>query len=119
MNTYTRDEIVMGWKLFRRRKNGTLGPLFINRRLVITVGYWHEAEDHKTSGYAHRPGWHACLNPIAPHLKQGGDRVWCRVELQGCQLYKRPESQGGEWVLAKRMRVVEVCDGWQEEARNR
>lgn len=65
----------IGYKLFRRRRNGTLGPLFINRRQVIPVGEWLDAEAHATRGYAYRPGWHATLRPAAPHLRQGGDRV--------------------------------------------
>lgn len=99
---------VRGWKLFRLRKDGTLGPLFINRRQVVPVGEWLPAEDHETKGYAHRPGWHATGAPIAPHLRQGGDRVWCQVELADYTPMCRPASQGGAWVLAKWMRVVKV-----------
>lgn len=97
-----------GWKLFKRRADGSLGPLFINARLRVPVGVWMQAEDHPTKGYAHRPGWHATYAPVAPHLRQDGDRVWCRVLLQGCQDFQRPESQGGIWVLAQRLKVLEV-----------
>lgn len=97
-----------GYKLFRRRKNGTLGPLFINCRQRIPMNTWMPAEDHKTKGYTHRPGWHACLEPVAPHLRQGGDRVWCKVELEGTRMYNRPESQGGKWVLARNLKVLKV-----------
>lgn len=97
-----------GYKLFRRRKDGTLGPLFINRKLRVPVGVWLKAESHPTPGYALRPGWHATLHPIAPHLRQGGDRVWCKVQLDGFRTYARPESQGGTWVLADYLRVIEV-----------
>lgn len=97
-----------GYKLFRLRKDGTLGPLFINASLRVPLGTWLDAEDHPTKGYAHRPGWHATLRQEAPHLRQTGDRVWCRVELEGVRLYDRPESQGGTWALADRLRVVEI-----------
>ena len=97
-----------GWKLFRRRKDGTLGPLFINRKLRVPVGEWLNAEAHRTPGYAFRPGWHATLRPIAPHLRTTGDRVWCRVSLRDTEFYDRPESQGGTWVLAQRLRVDQV-----------
>lgn len=100
--------MIRGFKLFRRRRDGSLGPLFINRRLRVPLGHWLQAEDHPTRGYAHRPGWHATLRPEAPHLRQGGDRVWCRVSLEGVRRYERPESQGGTWILAKRLRVDEV-----------
>ena len=96
------------WKLFRRRKDGSLGPLFINRRQRVPVGEWIEAEDHRTKRYSHRPGWHAMMKPVAPHLRQGGDRVWCKVEVMGVKYYDRPENQGGKWVLAQWLKVVEV-----------
>lgn len=100
--------MVTGYKLFRRRCNGTLGPLFINRRQTVPIGEWLPAESHPTRGYAYRPGWHACLKPVAPHLRQGGDRTWCKVELLGVREYSRPESQGGTWILAQWLKVVEV-----------
>lgn len=99
---------MIGYKLFRKRANGTLGPLFINRTQVVPLGQWIDAESHKTKGYAYRPGWHATLRPVAPHLRQGGDRVWAMVSLEGCRTYNRPESQGGEWVLAARMKVLRI-----------
>lgn len=95
------------WKLLRVRRNGTLGPLFINRSLVVPVGKWLNAEDHPTPKFAHRPGWHAALLPVAPHLSMKG-RVWCRVELRNWVSLPRPASQGGTWFLAERMKVVSV-----------
>lgn len=101
------------YKLFKIRKNGTLGPLFINARQVVPVGEWMEAEDHPTKGFAHRPGWHCTKEQSAPHLaknpKHGPRRVWCLVEVAGkVSEFLRPESQGGTWFLAERMRVIEV-----------
>lgn len=101
-------QTTVGYKLFRQRRDGTLGPLFINKRQVVPVGEWLDAEAHPTKGFAVRPGWHACLQPVAPHLREGGDRVWAKVELSDFRLYDRPESQGGTWVLANRLRVLEV-----------
>ena len=46
------------YKLFIKRKDGTIGPLFIGRKQRIPMGVWLEAEDIPTKGYAHRPGWH-------------------------------------------------------------
>jgi hypothetical protein len=105
------DEIVIGFKMFRQRPDGTLGPLFINRRQAIEINEFLPAEDHKTKGYAHRPGWHATLKPEAPHLKldaKSGKRVWARVALRDITRYDRPESQGGTWLLAKELMVLEV-----------
>lgn len=99
-----------GYKVFHERKDGTIGPLFMNRKQVIQIGEWLKAESHPTKGYALRPGWHACLRKFAPHLKiedcQKEKRVWCEVELEDCEFYDRPESQGGQWVLAQRLKVI-------------
>lgn len=98
------------FKLFRKRKDGTLGPLFINRRQRVPIGEWLEAEDRPTKGFAHRPGWHATLVPHAPHLAQGPEtgRVWCKCEVGGNIVeFNRPHSQGGTWVLASQLRVIE------------
>lgn len=103
---------MIAFKLFKQRRNGTLGPLFINARQVVPVGEWLQAEDHPTKGFAHRPGWHCTFTPHAPHLtetpKSGPARVWAKVEVEDVTTYDRPESQGGAWVLAERLRVLEV-----------
>ena len=93
------------FKLFRVRKDGTLGPLFINARLRIELGVWYEAEDHPTKGYTHRPGWHCGATPDAPHLSEKG-RTWFEVEVEDFYRFTRPQHQGGEWLIAKHMRVV-------------
>ena len=98
---------IIGYKLFRWRKDGTLGPLFINKRLVVPLNRWMKAEDHPTKGFAHRPGWHATLKKHAPHLSKK-NRVWCKVELKDIKKFNRPESQGGTWVLAKHLKVLEI-----------
>lgn len=101
---------MIGYKLFRRRKNGTLGPLFINRKQVIPIGQWLQAEDHQTKGYQHRPGWHATLQMRAPHLKKKSDRVWCMVDVGDFSYFNRPDSQGGQWLLAKWMKVINIIE---------
>lgn len=106
MNVVSRtDRVPVAYKLLHLRKNGTLGPLFINRKQIIPVGVWLDAESHRTKGYAYRPGWHAAQNPDAPHLSMR-DRVWCAVELEDATLLLRPAAQGGAWWLANRMRVI-------------
>lgn len=94
-----------GYKLFTKRVDGTLGPLFINRRQRIPLGRWLRAEDHPTKGFAHRPGWHACPTPQAPHLTERG-RVWCEVRLRDVTTISRPANQGEEWFLAGWLMVV-------------
>ena len=93
------------YKLFRKRKDGTLGPLFINARQRVPVGEWLEAEDKPTKSYAHRPGWHSGVLPQADHLTER-DRVWCEVEIDDYYPFKRPAHQGGEWLISKMLKVV-------------
>jgi hypothetical protein len=95
------------YKLVRHRRDGTLGPLFINRTLKIPFDTWLDAEDHPTKGYAHRPGWHCGLEPVAPHLSSAG-RVWAEVEIGDWYPFPRPSHQGSVWVIAKRMRVLSL-----------
>lgn len=95
------------YKLMRLRKNGTLGSLFINKRDVIPIDVWLEAEDHPTKGYAHRSGWHCTFKPVAPHLSLK-NRVWVEVEVEDFEVFERPISQGGKWILAKQMKVIRI-----------
>ncbi len=98
---------MIAYKLFRKRKDGTLGSLFINRRAVLPVGKWLIAETHPTSKFAVRHGWHCLAKPNAPHLSKRG-RVWAKVEIEDYQTIQRPASQGGQWYLAGIMRILEV-----------
>lgn len=95
------------YKLLNQRKDGSLGPLFINKRQRIQVGVELQAEDHPTKGYKHRPGWHCCLKPHTPHLSEKG-RVWCEVQIEDYKILDRPASQGGQWALANKMTVLRV-----------
>ena len=94
------------WKLFRLKKNGAITSLFINKTKELPIGEWMEAEDHPTKGFAHRPGWHCTLYPTAPHLSEKG-RIWLMVEIENWRRFERPESQGGLWFLAGRIRILE------------
>ena len=96
---------MIGWKLFRLRKDGTLGPLFINRTLRLVPGRTYRAECHPTAGFAVRPGWHVCARKSAPHLSKRG-RVWRQVEIAGYEPHQRPRAQGGLWYTANFMRIL-------------
>ena len=102
--------VITGYKLVHRRKDGTLGPLYINRKQRITVGEWLNSEYHPTKGYAKRQGWHCTLKPNAPHIKEKDDRVWWEVEVEDFAYFKRPKSQGGLWVLANRMKLIKEVE---------
>lgn len=98
---------MIGYKLFRQRKDGSLGPLFINRKQRIEKNVWLPAEAHLTKGFAYRPGWHICSEMNAPHLSKKG-RVWAEVEFELWTSHVRPANQGGLWYTAQQMRVVEI-----------
>lgn len=66
------------YKLLRLRKDGSLGPLFINRRMRVPVGEWLSAENHPTKGYAVRQGWHATTAPGGAALEHSGPGVGTR-----------------------------------------
>jgi hypothetical protein len=99
----------LGFKLFRKRKDGSYGPLFINRRQKLHVGVVYDAENHPTKGYAVRPGWHICSEANAPHLSKK-DRVWCIVGFHDYTKHIRPESQGGLWFTANKMVILGELD---------
>jgi len=98
---------MIGYKLFRLRKDGSLGPLFINRRQKLHVGGQYVAEEHPTNGFLFRPGWHICSKQDAPHLSKNG-RVWAKVEFSDYQEHQRPANQGGLWFTAKHMKIIEI-----------
>lgn len=99
---------LFGYKLFRKRRDGTYGPLFINKKLRLRVGVEYEEQDVPTKGYAHRPGWHICKHQYAPHLSTRG-RVWCFVEFTHKQTLHRPKSQGGTWYLGSSVKILHEC----------
>lgn len=99
--------MIKAYKLFRIRKDGTLGPLFIGARIRVPVGRWVKAKALRTPGFAFRPGWHACAAPDAPHLSKRG-RVWTEVTLKNVKEHHRPAAQGGLWYTAGWLRIDKV-----------
>lgn len=102
------------YKLVRKKKDGLLYPLFINKKVPFVFNEWLQAECYPTKGFAVRKGFHCCFLPIAPHLKRhlssGEERVWIEVDVEDWETYDRPESQGGRWILAQMMRVIREID---------
>ena len=99
------------YKLVRKLKDGNLYPLFINKKEPFILNKWLKAECYPTKGFAVRKGFHCCFQPLAPHLKErlsnGEQRVWVKCEVEDWESYDRPESQGGAWILAQKMKVLE------------
>ena len=130
---------VKAYKQFRTLKSqpGKLFPLFIGNKEDTPVGQWLDAEHIPTKGYAPRPGWHAGVLPIAPHLRskenkiQSG-RVWAEVEIpadkpwqhiadtaatkdiqdripeDGHYRFKTNKMQGGAWLIGGALKVNRV-----------
>jgi hypothetical protein len=96
---------MVGYKLFRLMKDDSLAPLFINKRQRLQHDCWYDAEAHRTKGFAFRPGWHVCTEPIAPHLSEKG-RVWRKVEVEDFVYIERPVQQGKFWMLANKMKII-------------
>lgn len=98
--------MIIGYKLFRLKKDGSLTSLFINKTVTLPPGKWLKAKPHKTEGFSFRPGWHATPKPFAPHLTEKG-RVWKKVMLKGVKEHRKPAAQGGLWYLATQMKILE------------
>jgi hypothetical protein len=105
------DNTLICYKLVCKRKDGSLVPLFMGRDTPFKIGEWMTAENRLRKGFAERVGFHMTLSPNAPHLKRelksGEKRVWIKCEVSEYEYYNRPESQGGTWVLAQKIKVLE------------
>lgn len=100
---------MIAYKLFRQRKDGTLGSLFINKKNIIPVNKWLKAESFPTKGYAVRPGWHCLPRPYAPHLSCK-NRVWCLVEIKEVTTYEVASKYGSIWYLANKLKVIKIME---------
>ena len=100
------------YKLVRLGKDGNIYPLFIGKKTPFKMNEWMVSECIPTKGFAVRQGFHCCFEMNAPHLKKvlksGERRVWIRCKVADYTTYDRPESQGGAWILADKMKVVEI-----------
>jgi hypothetical protein len=98
---------MIAYKLFRKLKDGSLTSLYINKKEKLPIGVWIEAKEYPTKGFAFRPFWHCVKLPDAPHLSLK-NRVWCEVEIEDYEEYKRPKNQGGIWFLSKRLKINKI-----------
>lgn len=100
---------IIAYKLFRVRKDGSIGSLFINKKHKLPLNTWLECENHPTKGYKERPYWHCTSKPEAPHLSMK-NRVWYEVEILDYIEMKRPKKQGGLWYLAKNIKIIKKVE---------
>jgi hypothetical protein len=98
---------MIAYKLFRVKKSGALGSLFIDKKLNYEIGITYYAECHPTKGYSIRTGFHCCSKPHAPHLSLK-NRAWYIVDIEDYKELIRPESQGGLWYIANQMKLLEL-----------
>jgi hypothetical protein len=98
---------MMAYKLCRQLKNGNITSLFINKKVALPFDIWLDAGCYPTKGFKIRPFWHCTLNPVAPHLSMK-NRVWIKVEMEDFEEFQRPNSQGGLWFLAKRIKLIKI-----------
>jgi len=96
---------MIAYKLFKERKDGSIGSLFINKKEILPLNKWIIAKKFPTKGYKFRPFFHCTNLPIAPHLSKKGRR-WYKVEMKQFSIMNRPISQGGIWYLAKKIKVL-------------
>jgi len=96
---------MIAYKLFRKLRDGSITSLFIDKSKRLPIGEWMDAECHPTKGYKVRPYWHCTSTPHAPHLTNKG-RVWMIVKIEGVEEFSRPQSQGGKWYLANRLKIL-------------
>ena len=107
------EDIVYTTKLFKQRKDGTLGPLYIGskQRIDSKGGEWLPFDEKLSKkGFGERPGWHAPTT-VAPQIKaktKNQERVVRDVALRNWTMFPRPASQGSEWYLAGEMMVLPV-----------
>jgi len=130
---------IKAYKIFRVKKNepGKIYPLFIGKNEATAIGEWVPAEHLPTKGFAERPGWHAGILPMAPHLRtkenqMADDRVWAEVEIPadvnwqdvadtqktrdirdrvpvgGHYRFKTSKMQGGAWIIGGALKVNRV-----------
>jgi len=94
------------FKLMTRRKDGSLGSLFINRTARHPRRRWLRATLQTTKGFLSRKGWHALAYPQAPHLVLDAGRVWMQVKIRDYVEIERPKSQGNLWFIAQEMMIL-------------
>lgn len=98
---------MIAYKLCRKKKNGDITSLFINKKEPLLFDKWLKAESYPTKGYKERPYWHCTSQPKAPHLSENG-RVWVKVEIKCFKEFERPENQGGKWYLAEWLKLINI-----------
>ncbi len=96
---------MIAYKLMRKMKDG-YAPLFCGKKTRYITGVPYQAELNETKGFKVRKGFHCTSLPYAPHLTER-DRVWVKMKVDDLTYYNRPKAQGGVWVLAQNVTILE------------
>lgn len=99
---------MIAYKLFRVRRDGSIGSLYFDRKARLVTGEWLTAiEGIRQKGFEYRPGWHCVPRPYSPHLSIR-HRKWYVVEIDPESSYEiaRPDREGGTWIIAERMKIL-------------
>ena len=116
-----KTEKVIGYKLVEKHRDGSYGPLFVNRKMRFPLGEIIEAEcgelvdeGHVKSALgalARHPGFHLAIYPDSPWIgkKKNGKlirrkkHVWLECEILGDQIIvdKRLNDVPNGWYLFK------------------
>lgn len=130
MSNLSENETII-YKKVRMLKDGTVHPLFIDKKKPFEFGKWLHCEFHPTNGFAERTFidedgnkigcWHGTYKPVAPHiadeLKSGEKRVWMECLAKGqTKTYERPLLQGGTWCLFEWIKPIRVLTDEEVES---
>lgn len=96
---------MIAYKLFQKNKD-SICSLFINKRQKYQLNKWYRAKLYKTDGFKPRKGFHCVPIPNnAPHLSNRG-REWYKIEIDDFSELQKPQSQGGKWFIANKMKIL-------------
>lgn len=110
---------IKAYKLFETKKDqpGRLFPLFIGAKDSVPLNEWMEGKNIPTKSFAPRPGWHAGVLPMAPHLRDKSEdkkiapsRVWAEVEIPDDVDWQKEADKFGRWTKAGKWQPGEIKD---------
>ena len=99
------SRVIFAFKLFRIRKEGSIGSLFVEPTARHPIGTWIPAKAHSHKKLKFRKGWHALIHPNAPHLSKK-NRAWYIVMVDNYEVIDRPKNHGGKWVIAQKLNII-------------
>jgi hypothetical protein len=87
--------------------------LYIGKPKRYKKRTWYTAEVNPTKGFSLRKGFHCSAKPSAPHIKPKENLVWVKVKIKNHYPFERPDSQGGLWYIAQRMKILKEVSSYE------